>query len=125
MTLKMTADSLNRAKRFISDISENNKVFYILHPKGGAFLCTSNEFFDENQMPAPVIPVWSSKYHPYAKKYADELEIKEIDFEEFYHQMLPAMIHDQMILGLNWDQNGFGTEMTASEVYEQISGFVA
>ena len=34
--------------------------------------------------------------------------------------MLPAMVEDQMILGLNWDHQGFGVEMTAVELYEDI-----
>lgn len=101
MSFKLKADSQNRVNKFVSDILENKKVFYILHPEDGAIIFNSNEFFDENGIPAPIIPVWSSTFLPYAKKYADALEIIEIDFEEFHHQMLPAMIQDVMILGLN------------------------
>ena len=122
MTLKQRADLLPRANKFVEDIIENNKIFYMLHSKGGAITYPSNEFFDENQRPAEVIPIWSSRYLPYAKKFADKFEIKEIDFEEFFYLMLPALIRDQMIIGLNWDHQGFGIEMTASEVYEKISG---
>ena len=73
MSLKSRADSLERAKKFTADIVENGKVFYMLHPEGGAFLCDSNEFFDKHQRPAAVIPIWSSQYLPYAKKFADDL----------------------------------------------------
>jgi len=121
MTFKLKTDSSNRFNKFIQDILENGKIFYMLHPEGGVFLCTSNEFFDENQMPAPVIAVWSLTYLAYAKRYANELEIKEIHFEEFYQQMLPVMTQDGLILGVNWDQNGFGSEIIASDMYEKIS----
>lgn len=121
MTLKLKIDSKEREKRFYSDIFENGQIFYIVHPEGGAYICESNDFFDDNDNAAPIIPVWSSTYLPYLKVYADELGIHEIGFEEFYYQMLPAMIKDQMLLGINWDRDGCGIEISAAEVYETIS----
>lgn len=120
MTLKLRADLLERAKKFTADIAENGKIFYMLHPEGGAFVCTSNEFFDENQRPSAVIPIWSFQYLPYAKKFADNLEVQEISYEEFCYQMLPAMVQERMIIGLNWDHQGFGVEIAANELYEKI-----
>ncbi len=68
----------------------------------------------------PVIPVWSKRYLSYAKKYADGLSIKEISLDEFVNQLLVAMIRDKIVVGISWDQLGFGTEMHSAELYEQI-----
>lgn len=122
--LKNTADNLARADKFISDLIENQTVYYMLHPEGGAFVCMSTEFLIGEE-PAPVVPVWSKKYLPYAKKFGEGLEIGELSIDEFIHSMLPAMIEDNVLIGLNWDQKGSGTEVEPLSLYEKIQSHVS
>lgn len=112
---KNSADSQPRADSFIPNILETNQVYYILHPKSGVLVCESN-----GELVTSVIPVWSKRYLPYAKKYADGLSIQEISVDEFVNQMLVAMIKDEIAVGINWDQLGFGAEIQSVVLYEQV-----
>lgn len=114
--LKNAGDGINRANKFVNEVIETNQVFHILHPKGGLWLSESNEHFDLEGNPLDIIPVWSKKYLAYARAYAKDLEIKDISLDEFCQRLLPAMIQDNILLGVNWDNQGFGQEIKADEM---------
>lgn len=113
---KNSADSQPRFDGFIPNIMESKQVYHILHPENGIFVCESNGEFS-----TLVIPVWSKRYLPYARKYAEGLSIEEISLDEFVNQMLVAMVIDEIAIGINWDQFGFGKEMHPAVLYEQVN----
>ena len=119
--MKDIADFSKRVERFFSDIQKNSEIFYILHPKTGILMSESHKYVDSLNIPYPVVPVWSEHYLPYARKYAQDLEIETIKLEEFRDQMLPYMIQSNVIVGINWNHLGYGIEMEPEEVLSQIT----
>lgn len=112
-------DGTLRAEKFIHEVLETDSVFYL---KNDQFAqdSESNHYQDEDGNPAPVIPFWSKKFIPYAKKWSPGLEVKEISLKSFVTEWLNGMNEDGIIVGLNWDQNGIGYECTASSLFEEI-----
>lgn len=123
-----------RAADFLEEIQKNGAVFYLKHPneEDGILVCESNLFFYcdvhsdnscscEEVQSMEVIPVWSKKYEAYARSYAKNLNLVEIDLDEFITLMLPWMIKSKILLGVNWDHQGFGGERTAAEIYNALN----
>ena len=116
---KNAADSQSRADKFVLDILENDQIYYLLQPSGGIYACESHDG-EEKENHALVLPFWSKRYLPYAKKYGEGLTISQMSLDEFFNQLLPSMIKDNIFVGLNWDHLGFGREIEPSLLYKQI-----
>lgn len=120
--MKHTNESLERAEKFFHDAIEKSKVYIIKAKDGYPLICPSTEFLhpDTNQA-LPVIPVWSENYLADAREFGKELQVMEIEFEEFFYGMLPQMRNDNLIIGLNWSHLGKGVEKQALEVIRDFS----
>ena len=114
-------------KSFIEEILKTEKLYFIAHPEKGVFVCDSNEFCDaETEEPLAVFPLWTEAYLPVGKTYmsqgedSKELVMEEISFIEFYNEMLPELEEEGLVIGLNWDQTGNGTEVSAEEFFDEL-----
>lgn len=119
--LGLQIDSQARAEKFITEIQNDGFLFYVLKGDGSAEISASNDFSDEEERPCVVIPFWSQKFLPYAQIWADGAEIQELSLEDFIEFWLPGMMHDHVIVGLNWDQHGIGSECQPIDILNRLA----
>lgn len=119
--LGLEIDSKIRARKFIIEVLETNKVYYLRQGKG-AEQSESNNYDDEEGNPLPIIPFWSKSYIPYARKWSEGAELHELSLEEFVKYWLKGMNGDGIIVGLNWDQSGIGYECYALDLLKNLAG---
>ncbi len=120
MALGLKADSLKRAKKFIDEILETN-VVYCLVEEDGVLMSTSHDFHDDEGNPAPLVPFWSKSFIPYARKWGEGAEVDELSLETFVKGSLRNMNEDGIIVGVNWNQKGFGYECEAYSILENLA----
>ncbi|MBY0273412.1 MAG: DUF2750 domain-containing protein [Alphaproteobacteria bacterium] len=121
--LGLEIDSQLRAKKFIAEILETQKVYYLKQGKY-AIESESNNYEDEEGNPLSIIPFWSKTYLPYARKWHEGSAIQELPIESFIKYWLKGMNKDGLIVGLNWDQNGIGYECKPLELLENLEGIL-
>lgn len=117
-----TADRDLRAQKFFEEILETGAIHFIKTKDEQLLLCPSSKYIDpETKEELAVIPVWSETFISHAKKYADDLEVVECGFEQFFYDVLPRMRNDGVSIGINWDEEGIGSEFQTSDVIRIIA----
>lgn len=118
--MNLPIESQKRAEKFVQEVKEDGLLFYVLKDDGSAEISASHHFESEDNQPSVVIPFWSKSLLPYARQWAEDAEIEELSIEDFIEFWLPGMHHDQVIVGLNWDQNGIGYECQPMELADRL-----
>ena len=119
--LGLVVDSEKRAKAFITEALKTRVVYFLEMENGSAESTESNEFFDDDDDPVRVIPFWSKSYLPYARKYSDNCPMHKLTLEDFVNLWLPGMNNDGVVVGLNWDQNGIGSEWLPTDLLDKLA----
>lgn len=107
-------------KEFVEKVVASEKVWGLINEEGFA-TASSNEYED-----ADVIPFWSEKEGALAaaKDEWKEFTVEEVSLTEFLENWCVGMQNEDMIVGTNWDENLFGTELEpfdlALEVIDEL-----
>lgn len=118
--MKLRIDGRIRAQKFIYEVLETEKVYYLKKGEGDFEVSTSNDYYDDEDYPLRVLPFWSKTFISYARKWAEDLEIQEISLEHFVKIWIKTMNENGDIVGLNWDQHGIGYELPPLELLELL-----
>ncbi len=114
--LGLKADNEIRYKIFIKTITETKTVWGLISDDGWA-ITESTEFDDSD-----VMPFWSHK--AYAKAVAKEewsnYNPTEITLDSFLDNWLKGMHEENLLVGVNWNQNLIGKEIEPVELAKDI-----
>lgn len=119
--LGLKADSEKRAEKFITEALNTRIVYFLKMDDGSAETTISHELTDKDGNPAPVIPFWSKSYLPYARKWSQDCPMQELTLEDFVKFWLQGMAKDGVLVGLNWDQHGIGSECAPTELLAKLT----
>ena len=104
---------------FVQEVVENEVVFTLSSKDGNeSALCASADFSDDDGEDCPVLCFWSSEQRAKICQ-RDEwegFEIERIDLAEFLENWCLGMAMDQVIPGLNFDQDLYGREEEAIQL---------
>lgn len=117
--LGLAVDSQKRANKFTREAFETKLVYYLKQGQSPEVSETTN-YEDKEGNALPIIPFWSKTYIPYARKWSDNSEIQQLSLEDFTEYWLTGMQEDEIMVGLNWDQNGIGHECTPLDLLEEL-----
>ncbi len=110
------ATAKNNKNIFIKRIVESETIFY-LSKDGGVANSVSND--DDECI---ILMFWSDK--AYAKRVQANgfasYEISEIMLFDFLYRWLPGMTNDNVLAGVNWNQELCGRELDPFELREEI-----
>lgn len=112
--MKLEIDSIQRAEKFIPDFLETGKAYALINPNGGLCSWPSNDY--EN---TDVIPIWSNHFLAYARAFGEGAELHEMSIDETL-ALLNDLIKDDVMIGLNWDNQGYGQEVEPAEIFNPI-----
>jgi hypothetical protein len=117
----LKVDGEKRASKFITEVLNTGMVYYLKSNEfGGAEDSESNDFTDKDGCPATVIPFWSKSFLPYAKKWGGLSQLQELLLKDFVTLWLTGMNKDNVVVGLNWDQNGIGHECLPTDLLKKL-----
>lgn len=120
-SLGLKVDSEKRASTFIKEVLTTGVVYYLKNNKlGGAENSESNDYTDKEGNPATVIPFWSKTFLPYARKWGETSQVQELLLTDFVALWITGMDKDNVVAGLNWDQNGIGYECLPIDLLEKL-----
>lgn len=112
------ASSQEAAERFLRRVRDSRAAWGLRNPHGDWAVVPSNQ--SQN---ARVIPFWSDR--PYAMRCAKaewaDYQPTQISLAVFLEAWLPGMCSDGLLVGLNWEPNLCGVEMTATEVLRRLT----
>lgn len=101
---------------FIKRVVESETIFY-LSENGGVANSVSN---DDDE--CTILMFWSDK--AYARRVQangfESYEISEITLFDFLYRWLPGMTNDNVLAGVNWNQELCGLESDPFELREEI-----
>ena len=116
-----SADVEANKNRFISRIIESQTVFYLTF-EGGVANSVSNEEAEQT-----ILMFWSDK--AYARRVQEngfeEYEVSEISLFEYLYQWLPGMSGDDVLAGVNWNQELVGRECDPFELRTEIESKIS
>lgn len=104
--------------RFVRRAIEQEEVWYLLHPEGGA--ATSVSMDDRETV---VLLFWSDRAHAARAKAESfpNFEETSLDLFEFLFRWLPGMTGDHVLAGTNWTQDLIGLEKDPRELHEEMN----
>lgn len=105
-----------RHREFIERIVSTEQVWGLVNEDGFA-TAGSNEYED-----ADAIPFWSEKEgaEAVAKDEWSSFKIEKVSLAEFLENWCVGMQNEDMIVGTNWDENLFGTELEPFDLALEI-----
>ncbi len=109
-------DSNEELNQFLQEVVENEAVFVLHHEETNEnALCASMDFSDDDGEDCAVLCLWSSEQRAKRCQSAEwqDFEIKRIDLTEFLENWCLGLAMDQVIPGLNFDQDLQGIEEEA------------
>lgn len=100
------------ALTFIEEVVATETV-HILLIEGNCIQTDSTEFIDEKDEPLVAVPVWSKNHIEEGKSWAGEdASIEEMPLAYFLNDFLTQLEEVHCTVGLNWDKDGAGRELT-------------
>lgn len=113
---KFSSDLKANYELFINQILETGEIFALQNAEGWA------ESDSENYPDTKVIPFWSQK--AYAEEFAQqdfpEFKAVKISYDEFLEDWLPGMIEDEVMVGINWNQDFEDVEMEPLVILDDL-----
>jgi hypothetical protein len=119
-------DSKKRYIAFLKDICDEKDVYYFIEKDNGQFAFSeSNDFFDLEENPLPILPLWSSTYKAYSKVFVSKdneefLTIVNLPSSQFVNNMGNFSEERNLVFGFNWNQNLIGLEFTAGQFLRHL-----
>lgn len=106
---------------FIKKISETNSV-YALESEDGLASSDSNDYDDENGEPIGVICFWSEKElaQTCVKNDWAKYQVVEVPLSEFIENWCLSINNDGLLVGTNFDQDMFGSEIEPLELILEL-----
>ncbi len=109
-------DGVQRLHNFYEQLLSENASYYVLKDKEDYYFVTDSlEHEDNDGEPLPVMLFWSKDYIEDANNFIDDAELTPISLEDFFEQVLPSLLENQILLGLNWSEEGECVELFAEE----------
>lgn len=122
-TLNHKEFGINRYKRFIKNILKTDTIYFFYWVENKRIYGTeSHDFENADGSPKGVLPFWSNYTYPQIWLHGYEengLILTYMSLNDFI-DLLKDMIINEEILGLEWNAQGVGVELPASEVYADI-----
>lgn len=112
----LSDDPAENYDRFIVEAVEEGLVYGLEGPEGWA-LCPSEKYESSE-----VLPLWSSREFAAVhcrEEWADYQPLP-IDLEELLDDWLPGMHDDELLVGVNWDENLEGEEFEPMDLLDEL-----
>ena len=109
-------DGVQRLHNFYEQLLSEDTSYYVLKDQEDYYFVTDSlEHEDNDGEPVPVMLFWSKDYIEDANNFIDDGELTPISLEDFFEQVLPSLLENQILLGLNWSEEGDCVELFAEE----------
>ena len=114
--LKGTTTLNNGHKRFIERVIETETVWYF-ELDDGILHFEANDYEDTH-----VLPVFSDETLAmrFKKENEQDLEMFDIPLFEFLYEWLILLQEDDVVIGMNWREHEYGSEMEGNDLFDQI-----
>lgn len=112
----MSEDAVENLDRFIVEALEKGGVYGLEGPEGWA-LCPSEKYEQSD-----VMPLWSSLElaQPHCREEWADYRPVAIELEELLDDWLPGMHDDELLVGVNWDEELEGEELEPIDLLEEF-----
>ncbi|MEB3702527.1 DUF2750 domain-containing protein [Candidatus Bealeia paramacronuclearis] len=77
---------------------------------------------DDDNEPLTVMLLWFKDYLADANAFAAGKSIKPIPLDHFLEEMLPELLENQTLLGINWSEGGECLELFPEEFLDILEG---
>ncbi len=116
----LTADHKDNQHQFFIDAIDMGCVWGLQHQQEETWALTSSEKYEH----ANVMPFWSQPEYAQCHVADDwsEYEVVAISLEEFLDEWLTGMHADEVLVGVNWDQELEGGELEPLDMLHMFEG---
>ena len=105
-----------RLHNFFEQLLHEDASYYVITDEEDyIFLADSQQHDDDEGDALAVMLLWSKDYLDDAKLFAEDKTLKPISIDHFLEDMLPELLKNQTLLGLNWSEEGECVELFPEE----------
>jgi hypothetical protein len=117
MKMKDKETVINYYEKFVSEVKSGKLIFALKGPNGFP-VCESNENEEFK-----IMLFWGDVIKAKVFKNANykDHEIVGITMEQYINQWMVGMKKDSMLVGPNWDKDGFGLEVAPDDVVKRLT----
>lgn len=110
--LQNSQSLIDSYKKFIKKVVQTEVIYCLKDEKEGVAVCNSNEFRNEEGQDVPLLTFWSESALAKACQEEEWLKYKitEILLPEFMELWVFGMCEDEVVAGLDFNNNLFGYE---------------
>ena len=116
MTEQQHKDGVQRLHNFYEQLLQENALYYVLRDKEDYYFVTDSMQHEDNEgTPLPVMLFWSKDYAEDANVFIEDNELTPVSLDDFFEELIPSLLENQVLLGINWSEDGDCVELFAEE----------
>lgn len=116
MTEQQYPDGVQRLHNFYEQLLQDGASYYVLRDKEDYYFVTDSLQHEDNEgEPMPVMLFWSKDYIEDANIFIEDNELTPISLDDFFEELIPSLLENQVLLGINWSENSDCVELFAEE----------
>ena len=113
-------DFEKRTQTFFEELVQEGKLYFLTSEEDSLVAHESAVFSNHDDTPLLVVPVWTSAHLEDARAHDEEAKVGELSIQDFFYGLLPQMVEDNVVIGLNWDESGSGEELEPEEIISTL-----